>query len=239
VDVVTDHGLAGALDRWPVILVPEWELLPPGLVTELADYARRGGNLLIAGARTAGLFREHLGAELIGEPAEAEAHLQIEGRFTGGDTFGVPMRGIWQEVRTPEKRAGSSRGGVRVLAHRTSGRHPEPGRMVAATLAALGRGKIAAVYGPLASNHWRMHTPALRDFVGAVLGRLYRPIATLDFGEDPAAPRTVDLVLRRKDGRLIVHLNNVAQTPTASESYMVNDRVPPVGPLRLDLRLDA
>jgi hypothetical protein len=49
-------------------------------------------------------------------------------------------------------------------------------------------------------------------------------------------PACVDVSLRRRDGRLLVHLGNTAGMQCA-QRYPVIDFVPPVGPVELELSL--
>jgi hypothetical protein len=50
------------------------------------------------------------------------------------------------------------------------------------------------------------------------------------------SPPTVEVVLRRKDGLLLVHLLNATAMQVAGD-YSAIDFVPPVGPLRVNVRL--
>jgi hypothetical protein len=232
VDVVADHQLPWQQDHWPVIVVPEWELVPESVVYELVEYARRGGSLLILGAKTARLFGEHLGVEFEGEVADVLWHLQVEASMAAdGLPRSVPMRGLWQAIKPLSPAA--KKAGVRVLLERTPGMRPDVGPAPAAVLTPLGKGKIITVFGPLGWVHLNMHSPSLRDAFDYLLAKLYRPRVRIDFGDNT---RCVDLVLREKAGRLIVHLINTAAMPT-STAYTLIDRVPELGPVTLDIRV--
>jgi hypothetical protein len=222
-DVLADHQLRGRTGEYPVIVVPEWDALSPALTEELVAYVRGGGSLFVLGARAAALFQPHLGVEFQGEPAEQAAQVQIGRGVSALGSAAVPCKGLWQTVKPA---------GAKVLAWRTPGYHEREGRTPAATLAKLGKGRIAAFYGPLGRTHFRTHTPWLRDWVGWTLDRLYHPMARVE------GPGGIDLVVRRKSGRLAVHLVNVADMRTESR-YAILDRTAEVGPITLRLRLDA
>ena len=49
-------------------------------------------------------------------------------------------------------------------------------------------------------------------------------------------PHCVDVILRRKGRKLLVHLVNLANKQTSS-NYAVIDFIPPLGPLKLTIRL--
>jgi hypothetical protein len=103
---------------------------------------------------------------------------------------------------------------------------------VAATIVALGRGKVAAVYGPLALAFFRGHHPGLRLFIGDLLAALFP-----DPGVNIEGPTTVDLALRRtRDGRLCLHLLNRSNFPVPDRYNFISD-IPTVGPIKVSLRL--
>ena len=105
---------------------------------------------------------------------------------------------------------------------------------VAATIATLGRGRIAAVYGPVAPGFLRGHHPGIRRFIGDLAARLFPdPAVTVE------APPTVDAALRRTaDGRLALHLLNRTGFPVP-DRYNFTDYLPAVGPVKVGLKLEA
>jgi len=62
VQVVSEHHLAGAMSRWPLIVVPGWGHLEPAFRDELAAYAKGGGRFLLIGQGPANLFERDLAA---------------------------------------------------------------------------------------------------------------------------------------------------------------------------------
>ena len=103
---------------------------------------------------------------------------------------------------------------------------------MAASCAKLGKGQIAAIYGPLAINYFKSHHPALRRFLGDLFARLFPNPAIQVEG-----PPCLDVALRRTaDGLLSVHLLNTAGMPVGNSRTMT-DFIPPVGPVRLKLHV--
>ena len=97
----------------------------------------------------------------------------------------------------------------------------------------LGKGHIGAVYGPLGTVHLKVHTPQIRDFLRTVMADLFpEPMVEL------AGPPCIDMSVRRKGDRLLIHLANTAGMQVAS-AYTILDYVPPVGPLTLRIRMEA
>lgn len=232
-DMITDHQLAARAVEYAAIVVPEWEHLADSTMETLVAYARAGGALLITGARAAARFADVLGVALPGPAEKAGATLhrpELSATTAGAD-------GLWQPV-TPLA-------GTRVVATRTvkqvAVRDPQP----AATVAACGKGRAAAVYGPLGASYFANHAPALRDLAGALLDALYMPQVILlpgDYGR-------VELVLRRQDEDLVIHLLNLNGAAMSDCSLTPDgnavasggntpfvDRIPAVGPIVLRVR---
>ena len=64
VDVVTEHMLGRDLERFPVIVIPEWNYLQPTFRDDLVRYVENGGKLFVIGAETTRLFVEAFGEEI-------------------------------------------------------------------------------------------------------------------------------------------------------------------------------
>ena len=94
-------------------------------------------------------------------------------------------------------------------------------------------GRIAAIYGPLGSVYREYHTPHLRELLRGVMQTLFpQPLVEID------GPPCIDVTVRKKDGKLLVHLLNTAGMQVAS-AYTIVDFIPAVGPLTVRVRLDA
>ncbi len=227
VDLMAEHQLlAGPLASSqknpatpPVIVVPEWHQLERSTIDALVNYTRAGGSLLLVGARTSALFQKHLGVRFVGEPTESEPILW-------SDHVASRVKGEWQRVQPR---------GATVLAWHTPGCLSDEQRQPAATLTRLGKGRIAAVFGPVGASHQMIHSPATRDLIHRVLLKLYTPIAALR-----NAPPCLDLALRKKDGRVVAHLVNTTNMPTATDAKRPNnffvDHIPAVTGATLELR---
>jgi len=214
VDVLAEHQFRGKMSGYPVIVVPECEVLTDEFRTALLDYAKNGGALLAIGAATSGMFRQHLGITFNGEPTEEQTYVysrQMEGW----------LGGVWQDV-TPTS--------ARSVGLRFPNSDTRKNGKCAATVAKFGKGTVAAIYGPLGDVFSRSHNPSVRNFLGDVVGSVFEPMVSL------SGPPCVDVVLRRKGGRLMVHLVNVAGKYWAPNNN-VPDYVLPVGPLELRVRL--
>ncbi|MCW5978291.1 MAG: hypothetical protein KIT09_09450 [Bryobacteraceae bacterium] len=215
VDVIPDWKLSEVAGRYACLVVPDWADISAGARDILLSYGRGGGRLLIAGARNAELFKEALQVRLAGTASVQRAWIP------GAEVF-ADVHGLWQDVEPA---------GAFVLESRyptyDSARDGKP----AATLNAYGSGRIAAIYGPAGAAFAQTHGPETRRLMGRLMGRLYEPAVTLE------GPPTVELARRRKGGRTMLHLINTTGMQVA-DAYSAIDFVPPVGPLRVRIRMD-
>ncbi len=215
-DVIPEWKLAETAAQYPLIVLPDWPNTGAAVRNLLLDYVRRGGKLLVAGAENAALFAEALGVKLKGSPSPQPAYIPGEEVFAN-------VHGLWQEVEPA---------GAQILATRYPTYDSTRDGRCAATFATLGSGAAVGFYGPLGAIFARTHAAEVRRLVGRLVSRLFTPMATLE------GPPTVELVLRRKAGRLLIHLLNATGMQVAGD-YIAGDFVPAIGPLRLSVRLPS
>lgn len=216
VDLLAEHQLEPKLAQYPVVVIADSYALTDSFRTSLLRYVEGGGSLVLLGEKCARLFTDQLGVKLEGAPEQIPAELLTAAGVVNQD-------GVWQRVAPTT---------AEVIGMRYPTRDTRKGGEVAATLAKVGKGRIAAVYGPVALNHYRAHHPWLRQFVGDVMRRVFAHLAVQVEG-----PSTVDVALRHApDGRLCVHLLNTTMMQVG-DRYLSADPIPPVGPLTVRLRV--
>jgi hypothetical protein len=133
VEVLSEHHLHGKMKPYGLIVVPEWEVLEPAFREELLAYTRAGGSLLLVGPGAAALFEKELGVSFSGPLLErGERYLGFNGWMSGLSK--VAFRPVWLGSAAAEL--------GRVYAENDTQADSDP----AASIAPLGRGKIAAVY---------------------------------------------------------------------------------------------
>ncbi|WP_168735488.1 alpha-L-fucosidase [Cohnella fermenti] len=265
VDILAEHMLENRLEEFALLVIPDAHALSDEFSRRVLAYVDGGGKLLLLGERCARLFGEALGAELLGEPEAVNAQLVLPdgqvgksgeernvweaGKLGNGGKVGkvgkVGCPGLWQRVETTTAEAVAVRyhgdgvhGRHSYLDTRSEGvsaehlRHRE--EAIAATVNRYGKGAIAAVYGPVAERYFHSHHPSLREWIRRLAERLFPdPAVSTD------APSCVDLSLRRTaDGELCVHLLNLANMPVSNRRAYA-DYVPPIGPIRLSVRLES
>lgn len=213
VDVIPDWKMAEAAAQYPLIVVPDWSMIGDDAVRDVKAYVSAGGTAIVVGAENAASFGGVLGVELRGKPQKTAA-------WVPGQEVYANLHGLWQSV---------SAAGAEVIERRFAEYDSLSAAEPAATVATLGRGRIAGVYGPLGTVYAEKHAPEVRAMAARLVKRLFEPAVELD------APPVVELALRRKGDRTIVHLSNLSGMST-SEEHAVIDFVPPVGPVEVRLR---
>ena len=218
VDILAEHQLQPRLRDFPLVVVPDSHKLTAEFRKALTGYVEQGGNLLLLGEKCARLFEPMLGVSFEGIPETKIAEL--------GSASGVTSaNGDWQKVKlTTATTAG--------FFYPT--RDTRKDGQIAATVNSFGKGKVGAVYGPLASIYFRSHHPWLREFIRGVAAELF---------PDPAVriegPYCFDVALRTtRDGKLSVHLLNTAGTPLP-DRYGFTDFIPPLENIRLTIQTAA
>jgi hypothetical protein len=214
VEVLSEHNLAGRMAQYPLIVVPETDYLEPAFREELLAYARNGGNLLLIGPSAAGLFAEALGATLQGGFQGAARYLAVDGAR-------VPTKGPSQAVTLKEAKPFG-------LLFESTG--PDAAAQSAASIASLGKGRIAATYFSFSAGYIAERSAAARAFLRDLAHELFpQPLVEVVGSPD------VDVTINRMGGRLAINLVNTAG-PHADVQSPIHDSVPPVGPLELRLR---
>ena len=87
----------------------------------------------------------------------------------------------------------------------------------------LGRGAILAVHGPLFLNYYHYHAPSLREFIGNLVAGLDIPWAVTVDG-----PPSLEMILRRKEGKLMVNLINRGTGEPLSDGRITIANLPPI-----------
>ncbi|HUU92542.1 MAG TPA: hypothetical protein VM238_15190 [Phycisphaerae bacterium] len=215
VEITMEHHLAGRMDSYPIIIVPEWEYLEKEFKEELLAYVERGGNLLLIGPGAAAMFAKPLGAVFRRRAETSDQWLEFGGNLAA--------------MKTVSRRA-SLRDGVQTVGRLFAENNVAGPSRPAASIAEYGEGRIAATYLNLGERFNHASTSVARDFLAALVRELFpAPIVCLE-GSD-----AVDVTVTRIDGQLVVNLVNTAG-PHADPTVAVFDRVPRTGPLDVRIR---
>ncbi len=216
VDVMAEHKLIENITQYPVVVIPEWHKLSDELHATLVNYVREGGKLLVIGHESASLFKDYLGVTFVGDPAETGAFVKVEDAMAW-------MNGVWQKINPTT---------ARIVSERYPNQDKRGKGECAATINQYGKGMIGAIYGPLGSVFNRSHFPAIRHMLSDSMKQLFpEPMVELD------APPCVDVSIRQKEGKLLIHLANTAGMQ-ASPQYAIIDFIPSLEQMELVVRID-
>ena len=214
VDILDEWAALPRLSDFPVVVAPEQTAMSEEMVQALKQYVAAGGRLLVSGAGAWPRF----GAEFLGVSegelaADAVYHLPVQ-----GESIGV-QSAQWRLVDV------TSAQGLGTLAktpHLTEELLPNP----AATLNRVGKGWVAYIPCDIFREYDRSHFALVRQFIQGVLQALSGPLAV-----EIAAPSSMDVVLRQKEGQFILHFINLIDCK--------NLEIPTTGPVTVRLRLPA
>ena len=212
-----EHHLAGRMAEYPLIVVPEWEYLEPKFKTDLVAYVNAGGNLLLIGPKTAALFQAELGVTLEGTLSpHGPIHLAHNGSLasTRGQTQPVSL-GVNAEL----------------FGQLHSANDAASPSTPAASIAPLGKGKIAATYFTFGQGYLADRSPVARQFLNDLVRQLFpSPMVEVRGSSD------VDVSVARNHGKLLVNLVN---TSGPHQREPILETIAPVGPLTVSIRLPA
>ena len=209
-DIVPDWKLASGVTAYPLMVLPEWAAPGEAALSDLARYAEGGGTLIVSGAENCLWFVPKLGVKTLGEA-------RVQPAFLGGSEVLGNAKGLWLDVEP---------GAAHAIADRHPGHDSTRDGQPAALAAKLGKGEVVLIPGPIGLVYAATHAPAIRGFIKRILIPRFTPVVEV------SAPPVVEVAVRRKGGRLYVHLSNLAQMQTAGD-FAALDYVPEVGPIRL------
>jgi hypothetical protein len=219
-DVLTEDAALKRMNNYKLILVPEETGLNKEMLQALEDFARSGGAVLVSGEHLARDYPAFVGATPHGEALTDRVYLPVGGRA-------VPMSSAWQPVVAAP--------GTRILTYRMS--QQEPGKDVTdqalVTKRVVGKGAIVGVHGPLFRNYFVGHNPDLREYVGRLVDGLgISWTATIE------GPPQLEMILRQKDGNLLVNLINRGSGETLSPNRVIVENLAPIENVTVHVRRD-
>ena len=209
-DILTEEAALDRLTGYKLLVVPEQTRLTGAVQDALSDFARNGGCVLMSGSNLCRDVPELVGATPRGDCLDRPVGLPV-----GQEA--VLLGGSWQPVLPAER--------VEDWLHRHAGLEPEKDRTdeTLVTCRRVGSGAIAAVHGPLFRNYFQSHFPRTRQLIGDLVDRL-----GVHWDVTLTAPPRLEVVLRRKNGTLMVNLINRGAAETLSPNRMIVEELVPV-----------
>lgn len=220
-DILTEDGALARMQAYKLVIVPEQTRLSAALVAALQAYAAAGGHVIMSGAHLARDYPGLVGATPRGEPVADGVYLPVDGRA-------VSVSPGWQPVTPAE--------GTEVWTTLLRGQEPEKDTSdeASVTRRGVGDGTIVGIHGPIFGDYGIGHYPDVRRFIAGLIDRLgVRWTATVE------APPRLELILRQKDGRLLVNLVNRGAAETLSPQRVIVEDLLPVENVVIHIHRDA
>lgn len=215
VEVLMTHHMEKRMDEYPVVVVPEWEVIEPEMIIRLKEYVKKGGNLLVIGSEATVYFDDILGVQSVGE--KVTSCLGFDNRF-------VDIQGKFREISCEQ--------GTEVLArlyHANDFRFPSG---IAATIHEYGKGKVAGIYMNIGESYLSTTSPVFRDFLSELIGDLFPESLVSVKGS-----HRVHVIPSEKDGCMLIQLVNTSGDH-ANRSVKGIDEIPELRNLNVEIRLE-
>ena len=190
-EILMEHHLHGKMNQYPLIIIPECDFMEASFKEELDNYVKEGGNLLIIGNETSKLFEKELGIKSMTKIDETPKFVAAAHKLGGIGTSLVSVE-LNSEAQT-------------IASFYNSSDFNDKGKIIAASVNKVGKGKITGIYFNAGSTYLDYKTPVLRDFVHNRITELF---------PDPkvkvSGSHLVHLAVNQMNGKMLINLVNVA-----------------------------
>lgn len=217
VDVVMEHNLSKDINRYPILIYPEWETITPAFKKKLISYVKNGGNLVVMGPLTCSLFEEELGIELLDSA-------RIKVNCLNVSKYIASIKSLSQDVKIPNN--------VQSFGKIYTNRHKHGQYKPAASIKKFGDGMIAGVYLSIGPRYLDGKVTVIRDFLDELVNTLFTdPVVKVEGSE------YIDVTLNRINNKLAVNLLNTSG-PHADNNVYVYDEILPLSEIIVTMQLD-
>jgi hypothetical protein len=243
-DVMDETGVVPDM-RYDLIVLPEQDFINPSTAGKLAEFVRQGGKLLTSGNSIhSPELQELLGVKAVHRAKLNDGHVLLKtsdepaGIDSAWDMLGLdgaeelyPLHISWDQFN-PECRSLANNWPMH---GQVDEEDPEPAGFAAAVARSVGQGRIVHICTDIFAQYRVLGDPQMLRWLREIVDGLQPdpPLAT-------DAPSWVDVSLRCKRDRLLVHFVNgnpgrdVARLNT--DDVWV-DEIPAVGPITCEMRL--
>jgi len=190
VEVLMTEQMKKRMKDFPMIVVPEWEVLEPEIITELKEYVNNGGRLLVIGAETTRLFDDILGIKEVKSTEVRNDGLGYNNRF-------VQVIGKYRGIACLP--------GTKTIADFFTATDFHYRGGTAATISNYGKGMVAGIYSDLGNSYLLSTSPVIRDLLIGIVDQLFADRMIKIEGS-----HRVHVVLGKIHDRLLVHLVNTS-----------------------------
>lgn len=219
IDIIQDHQLNDRLEKYPIVVLPEWTGIDPEVRKKLMEYVANGGHLLVTGASATMEFRDELGITSVGQQQKDSLF------FAGAGNKILRMRTSFQPVQVTDPQALTF--GKQYLSDDLR----FPGNFPLASVRKHGKGSISGLYLNAGEYYTKNKNALIPELLKTIIRNQTPDLLTTIKGSSK-----VHQVLARKNNRLIVHLINTDgqhDNPTVA-AY---DEVTPLHNIELNIKL--
>jgi len=215
VEILMEHHLLGNMDKYPLIIIPECSYLDAAFLEELKSYMNNGGNLLVTGAETAGLFKNELGIMSL-EQQEAKPEFIAANMKIGA-------------IRSPCARVELLPGSEVISTFYKGSDFSQKGDIIASSSNKVGKGRISAIYFNAGSAYAEYKSHILRDYISSHIGSmLSEPVVKV------SGSKLVHVAVNTLNDRTFINLINTSGDHN-SKSAIGYDEVPSLKNLAVEI----
>lgn len=219
VDIMMDHQLKGRMDKYSLLIIPEWKNIDPEIRDELLKYVRNGGNLLVVGATAVKDFAEPLGVN-IAEPVQTNSII-----FAGLNGNIIQMKTNYQTYTT-----GSDAKQIGIRLTEDDWRFATKDHF--SVIRQLGKGKIGGIFMDMGDYYSRYRNSLSSELIRTVIESMVPAFISKITSSDG----NMHQVVTKKNGLMYVHLINT-NGPHNNPNVLIYDNVAPVKNIQLELTL--
>ena len=214
VEILMTHHLKKRMKEYPVIVVPEWEIIEPDILKALDAYVREGGNLLVIGADATNQFENILGTRQVSAKQKVSQSLYYNKGFVN----------INSQYRNVECLADAQ---VFSSFYTTNDLRFPSG--VASSVRKYGKGMVAGIYADIGSSYLSSTSPVLRNFLSDIIKTLFPDELVKVEGS-----HKLNVVPVTKDSKLLIQLINTSGDHANSNVKGI-DEIPPLRNLKISI----
>ena len=215
VEILMEHHLMGNMDKYPLIIIPECSYLDAAFLEELKSYMNNGGNLLVTGAETAGLFKNELGIMSL-EQQEAKPEFIAANMKIGA-------------IRSPYARVKLMPGSEVISTFYKGSDFSQKGDIIASSSNKVGKGRISAIYFNAGSAYAEYKSHILRDYISSHIGSMFsEPVVKV------SGSKLVHVAVNTLNDKTFVNLINTTGDHN-SKSAIGYDEVPSLKNLTVEI----
>lgn len=190
VEILMTHHLKRRMKEYPVIVIPEWEMIEQDILKALDEYVREGGKLLVIGADATHQFEDKLGTRQVSSKQKVSHCLYYKNGF-------VNINSQYRNVEClPDAQIFSSFYTTNDL------RFPSG---IAASVRKYGKGMTAGIYADIGSSYLSNTSPVLRNFLSDIIKKLFPDELVKVEGS-----HKLNVIPAIKDDKLLIQLINTS-----------------------------